>query len=79
MYVSAGHERVVGIGRRVRRPGRERDIKYKWEHDGDGRRSTHTARLRNLDDSHPVSVRALHLNVQLFVAHDKDHVYCRFE
>lgn len=49
------------------------------EHDGDGSRCTHTARLRNLDDCHPTAVRALHLDVQFFMAHDKDHVYYKFE
>ena len=50
------------------------------EHDGDGRPGcTHTARFGNLDDCHPTAVRALHLNVQLFVAHHKDHVYYIFK
>jgi hypothetical protein len=37
---------------------------------------TYTTRFWDFHDRHPIAVRALHLDIQFLVAHDKDHVDC---
>ena len=38
--------------------------------------NTYTTGFWDFHNRHPIAVRALHLNIQLLVTYDKDHVDC---
>ena len=65
---------VLGMRHQVPRPDKQTTSrKYDYMRRMRDER-TYTTRLRDLEDRHTVTVRPLHLHVELFVAHDKDNV-----